>query len=344
MGSLAGHVLPGVIFLIYGINWLVLSIITHLKHSTRQQKSSKLKRESASFFKYKHDHGLSRKSYIPLPFSPRIPVEPIIKIILPSVGIVAEFFFDVVDGRLVATTYSAFRKDGTFGGQGKLHHITMYSAFLLSGVLDLVSLCVKLPKHTTQLFLSIAFWVEGILFYFHTGGRADFNVEIHFTLTVVIFFCAVVSMLRMVQTTNLFINISLAFGILLQGTWFIQAGVALFPPSGKAWVQGTHTEHDSNGHMENSDDESGHNAIMFMSACFTWHIMGIALFALVSWVLLRCLLRSKTVFKEQTLKLRSSSDWMENEEQEKLINVESDNPATPAATIELHEVKETATL
>ena len=334
MGSLAGHVLPGVIFLISGINWLILSIISHLKHNTRQQKS---KRESVSFLKCKHDHELS---YIPLPCCPCIPAEPIIKIILPSVGIVAEFFFEIEDGRLVATTYSAFREDGTFGGQGKLHHITMYSAFLLSGVLDLVSLCVKLPKHTTQLFLSMAFWVEGILFYFHTGGRADFNVHMHFTLTVVIFFCAVVSMLRMVQTTNFFINISFAFGLLLQGTWFIQAGVALFPPSGKAWDQGTH----SNDHMENSDDESGHNAIMFMSACFTWHIMGIALFALVSWVLLRCLLQSKTVFKEGTLKLRSSSDWMENEEQEKLINVESDNPATPAATIELHEVKETTTI
>ena len=340
MGSLAGHVLPGVIFLIFGINWLILSIITHLKHNTRQQKLSKVKRESTSFFKYKHDHGLSRKSYIPLPFCPRIPIEPIIKIILPSIGLVAEFFFDVVDGHLVLTTYSAFSEDGTFGSQGKLHHISMYSAFLLSGVIDLVSLCVKLPKHTTQLFLSLAFWVEGILFYFHTGGRTDFNVAVHFILTAVIFFCAVVAMLRMIQTSNLFINMSFSFGVLLQGTWFIQAGFALFPPSGKAWVQETNTVH---GHMEDADDESSHNATMFVSACFTWHIMGIALLALVSWVLLRCLLRSKPVFKEGTLKLRTRSDWMENEEQEKLIHIESDNPTTPTTNVELHEVKETTT-
>ena len=340
MGSFLGHVLPGTLFLILGVDWLIMSIIYHLKYNAQKQNASKLKRESISFLKLKQDHMLNRKSWIPQPCCPRIPLEPIIKVSLASIGIIAEYFFDYKKGYLVLTTYTAFRKDDSFNSQGKLHHITMYSAFLLSGVIDLASLCFKLPKHVNQFFFSVAFWIEGMLFYFHTGGQEHIKVQAHFILTLIIFFCVLMALLRMIESSNTFINIGLACGVLLQGTWFIQVAFALFPPNGKPWAERSADE----GDIQDEEHSSYHNAIMFLSACFAWHVMCILIFALLSWAILSCVIHSRAAFPRHTLHLKRNPnlEWMDNEEA-KLISVDSDNVATPNVNVELHDMKETAT-
>jgi len=67
---------------------------THLKIGSGTQKHSRTKpnKESTnpavvSFFEYKRDHGLSRKSWLPQPFCVRVPLEPILKLLIPFVGI-----------------------------------------------------------------------------------------------------------------------------------------------------------------------------------------------------------------------------------------------------------------
>ncbi|XP_041346945.1 transmembrane protein 45A-like, partial [Gigantopelta aegis] len=104
----------------------------------------------------------------------------------------------------------------------KIHHITMYGTFLLSGVIDLIALFIRIPPSTTKLFLSLAFFIEALLFWFHANGRDDLNYSVHILLTYVIFSCIMFSALRTWKPNNLFINGGLAFSIILQGTWFIQ--------------------------------------------------------------------------------------------------------------------------
>lgn len=339
MGSLAGHVLPGSLFLVYGLWWLFLSLWSHLSGVSSFYKQSKTKREGStpgvvSFFEYKRDHSLSRRSWLPLPCTCtcRIPVEPIFKIVLSVIGVIAEAFFDVVPdehghSRLIATVYKPNDSDADFG---KLHHITMYSAFALSGIIDIVSLFIKFPKHTSQIFLSLAFWTEGVLFYFHTGGRDALNVQIHFILTVIIFACGIFSLLRILQATNLLINVGLSCAIMLQGTWFIQAGYFLFGPSSK----------------EESQKEDHHDTIMFVAACFTWHLLSVSLSVLALWVVLHLVRGSSIKHRLARRRLRArgpTQGWIDTEEQQRLINPQTGPANSQSIPVELEPVAETAT-
>ena len=345
MGSLAGHVLPGSLFLIYGFWWAVITFWTHLS-SKGAQKSSKTKREGstssvASFFEYRREHGLSRKSWLPQMFCPRVPLEPIIKIVLPLLGIFAEAFFDVVDdgtGPHVKAKVVKVFEDGHLAGLGKVHHITMYAGFALSGIVDIFSQFIKVPRHTSQVFLSLAFWIEGLLFYFHTHGRDPLNTQIHWILTIVIFSCGIFTLLRMLQPTNLLINAGLASSILLQGTWFIQAGHILF-----RWNNWLQTSDSSDG------DGDNHEAVMLISACFTWHLIGIAVLMVLLWVVFHVMLRSGIRMKlpRRRQRARGPPTWVDadHEEEERLITaeLESSPKDSQTATMELQDVAETAT-
>ena len=285
MGSLAGHVVPGAFFIIYGVLLCLNFIWYHLKSKSRHRSSGDLRSRkdklshsssSSSFFEFKRDHDLSKKSWIPLSFT-RIPVEPLLKILFPSLGLLVEVFFDYVwdsNGKhLVFKVYSVWGDDGELNGISKLHHITMYSAFILSGIMDVLTLCVKLPRQTSILFFSLAFTIEGLLFYLHTFGREALNMEVHSLLTYAIFAGAIFSLLRLFVTTNLVVNLGLGSSVLLQGTWFVHAGVLLFgnvlPP-----------------HDEKTNEDAYHEEVMFIVACFAWHLFLISLYNVVAWIVL----------------------------------------------------------
>ena len=78
MGSLGGHVVPGVFFLIYGMEWLLLSFWLQLTtpHKSTINRSSRTSNSSSnhtgttslSYSEFKRDMELNRKSYIPQPF------------------------------------------------------------------------------------------------------------------------------------------------------------------------------------------------------------------------------------------------------------------------------------
>ena len=326
MASLAGHIIPGCFFLIYGVWWAIISFWTSLRLRSDTKKPSKHKK-SDGISVYRYDRSLSRKSWIPQPFCRRIPLEPILKILLPLMGVIVEEFFtyegSANDGNQHLTTivYTPV-KDGHFTGLGKLQHITMYSVFLTSGIIDLLSLCVHLPRHTSQLFLTLAFLAEALLFYFHIDSEAGWlNTVVHWILAVIILICVVFATLRILQSTNLFINTGFAYSVILQGTWFIQGGYLMFPfDRNKPWLIPFQKD-------ESTSHSSRHDAVMFTVVCLVCHIFGLALFLLVLWITMRCLTvrRNKKVGKGQVLRLQRLSPWVDTEERERLIDRE-ENP------------------
>ena len=128
---------------------------------------------------------------------------------------------------LVLSKYSLKDSNGNLNGVGKLHHILMYGGFMLSGIVDLLSICVKFPRQTSMLFLTLAFGVEALLFSLHTLGRDTFNVEVHFLLLLSILSCVVFTFLRNLYATSIIVNLGVGSSILLQGVWFIQGGYIL---------------------------------------------------------------------------------------------------------------------
>ena len=335
MGSFSGHVLPGSFFVLYGVAWIILAMITHLKSKDKagsNQVGKRIKRDHSmvngvSFFEYKRDIGLSRKSWLPLPCSPlsRVPLEPIIKIVLPFIGILVEAFLTVVKDHqgkphITGSVYHVFRNDGYLNHLDKLQHITMYAAFLLSGTVDILTIFVKFPHQTSALFLALAFLTEGILFYFHIDGRDPINIQVHFILTLVIGVCVLFAFLRSMYATNLLINLGLGFSIFLQGTWFIQTAHFLYPPGGKGVIINEMNRY----HEGNDDGHDYHAAVMFIACSLTWHVTLIMIGMLIVWVILLHLMRSgagrRFLKKRGVVRLNPPQKWEDFTEKEKLIS------------------------
>jgi hypothetical protein len=294
MGSFAGHAISGTLFLVYGTAWTILSIWNHLCWNSQEQE----KRARRSTSSPVDEAVLHRRSWLPFHMCPNWPLEPILKIILPSLGIFMEAFLDYSDDsneQVVWRVFKFFEEDGEVRDQGKFHHITMECGFVLSGIVDILVLFLRFPPPTSKLFLSLAFSVECILFYLHIEGRNQLNIQIHSILVFVIFCCLLFSILRLASSTNFVINLGLGSCIVLQGTWLIQAGYFLF---------GGFLERHGAGSSHHDGSHDGHGLLMFFAEVFAWHVFSIAAGNLVLWVLLslltkRGILRSRDVVSGQ---------------------------------------------
>lgn len=267
MGSLIAHVIGGITFLVYGGWWIFASFWLYL--------TTTLKINSRQTGKYA-DVNIKSKSYIPVPGCPRVPIEPILKIILGTVQMIIEEFFknspneDGTD-HVTVVPWSMYKDDGSFKGLVKLHHMTVNLCFIASGIIDLVSLCIQYPKHTSQLFLSLALLAEGVLFYFHLEDRDSLDVILHQLLVAAIGISFISAVLRMYCATNVLVNATLALSLTLQGTWLIEIGVILYGPS--QW------------------DNENHNNRMFVMASFIWHLMLIGVGMFIFYTLLMIALK-----------------------------------------------------
>lgn len=277
MGSFAGHLVPGLFFLFYGFWWMFIGFWLHVTSASRPGKG-KTGGSSLSYAEFKREAELCRKAYIPQPFWPKVPIEPLFKIGLCFIGVIGEAFFDInpETGQLFAVVYKVYNQEGNFNYQGKLHHITMYLGFTLSGIIDLVALFVKVPRHTSKLFFAVAFFIEGLLFWFHVQGRPDLDLTFHVLLNYTIFASAVFAALRMWQPFNVLVNSGLSFCMILQGSWFIQLGVALYV---QHW------------------DVNDHNGQMFTIASYSWHVLGIMSAMLLFYIFMLACLRSSVKYR-----------------------------------------------
>lgn len=369
MGTLAGHVVPGVFFIIYGGWWSFISIWSHLKRgnvkpshpslpsfkklsSRREGDGTATGGPTPSFTLYKQERRereQSQRSWIPQPFCTPVPLEPIIKFFCSVIGIMVECVDLVTDpatSRTYTKLYTVTNPDGSFNDLSQLQHITMYSAFALSGLVDLLTLRVRCPDHTSQVFLALAFLVEGALFHFHTGGMTPLSTQLHVTLTIVIFLCSLFALLRVWFSTSYLVNMGLGLTMALQGTWFIQVGDILYGGRYLSVVGGVDSEHmETHGHVQvtaattmammSSMNPMGnaslaphnggeHNDIMFASVLFTWHLMALILFALVEWVVVRrvygcCWKRSRSRAVKMAADTEGGGDQDGAGEEEKLM-------------------------
>ena len=279
MGSLGGHVVSGCFFLLYGFLLTLFAFWLHLTkkfHYYRDRPERYTRQE------------LERKSYIPQPICYRFPLEPTLKILLSSMGMFVEaFMFASRDENNVEHVsmgvYSPYDECGHLGEQAKLHHLTMYACFAVSGIVDLLSLFADFPKHTSKLFFVFAFLAEGFLLHFHVEGRSLFNANAHVLLIYVIAGNIVFGLLRMYDSFNVLVNTGFAFCLTLQGSWFVQIGVFLY---------GKHPLNEDNDEMSSS---------AFMVASFIWHFMFLAIFDVVVYAILQAIIgratRGLTEFK-----------------------------------------------
>ena len=267
MGSFPGHAVPGSFFLLYGIWWIFISYWHYFYTRPSGSRVSKAK--------VKKENELNRRSTLPTPCCPKIPLESLGKIALSFCGILVETLFNWHG----AVTFDPINLH-SHEDFSRMQHTTMYSFFLLSGVVDMCIYCVRIPKNSTKLFLALAFFIEGMLFYFHTELRDELNQRSHFILTVSIFGCTVCAAARMYTSDSLLLNAGLGFFITLQGSWFYQVAVVLYGKHSDNWAK---------------DEMSP----MYMGFAVSWHVMFIAVSMMVVWIVMAHLTKN-TAFQKFT--------------------------------------------
>jgi len=130
----------------------------------------------------------------------------------------------------------------------------------LSGLVDiLVHHGAPLPQDIEYLIGCLAFIVEAVLFKFHLHGRTEMDVLVHTLLLYVIYVNIVVVVLEMRYRHSVGVALARAYSVLLQGTWFWQAGFLLYNPLP--------------GAVPWRDDD--HEQMMVVTMMFTWHMAAV---------------------------------------------------------------------
>ena len=248
MGSYAGHVLPGSFFIIFGLWWWfhILTLIARaqerfLKHrlksrNTKNCENFELEFESTTWCK------------APVSCLKRFPVEPCLKVIATTVGIIAE---------LTKGEWSLFDKSsGHFSHLNNFSHATMFSIFLLGAIVEILRFysIVFLPASIDHVLVSLAFFLVGELFHYHIEGRSELDQKLHILLYTVTFSIAVVALLEAWQSRSFVLFITRTFLVVLLGTWFIQIAHVLY---------GAHTWHNIESNRA------------FVVIAFSWHVLGL---------------------------------------------------------------------
>lgn len=197
----------------------------------------------------------------------RFPVEGITKILVTSIG---------MGGELWAST--DYGKAGKIKWMGDIQHVTMYSLFCLSGIVDVLSwkrlrFC---PPGVDFLALANAFVGEWVLFSHHLHGRTNLDIILHTLLLYVIAATVLTIILEYKFNTNLLASLATTYLLFVQGTWFIQVGLILYiPMRWTAWLM-----HE----LKNESDQ-----VVMATTIFAWHLGGDFIFLALLFVLTRYL-------------------------------------------------------
>ncbi|XP_030077118.1 transmembrane protein 45B [Microcaecilia unicolor] len=243
MGSFKGHALPGSFLLMFGLWWSVKYPLKHLSKRVKTNCHSSL-------------------------FYQRLElIEGLVKASFALIGILGEHFtsngphMQLVNG-----------EDHSWVKLMNWQHSTMYLFYGLSGVVDMLTYFpLKVPVGLDRLSLSLAFFFEGFLFYFHVHNRPQLDQHIHSVLLIAIFGDAFSTFLEVFMRGHVVLEFLRASLTILQGTWFWQIGFVLYPPSG--------------GPEWNQED---HSNIMFITMCFCWHYVIALILTAINYSLVYC--------------------------------------------------------
>lgn len=213
-GAFLGHIVPGTMFVILGLWWMFSLYSEFLRCTLRR-------RPFASRTWY----------YLPVGSKAvrRLPLEPLLKMLLPFLGILGELWLGHPSWRNLKEPDGKFVVDNINDWQ----HSAMYLAFITSGTIDLLSTMTKLPYGTDRAFIGLAFLVQGILLVFHLKGPSV-EIILHLILVLIIFSTVIAIIAEGCAPRSLLIGSIRPYAVLLQGVWWIHLAHMMYR-SNQAW-------------------------------------------------------------------------------------------------------------
>lgn len=153
----------------------------------------------------------------------RIPLEPILKMVLPFFGALGELWLGHESWRRLIAEDGKFVVDNINDWQ----HSTMYLAFIISGFMDLVGFYSYLPVDGELGFLCLAFLSQGLLLVFHLKGPT-IEILVHLILVLQVFATVVAILAEGCHKKNIIFASLRPILTLLQGIWWIQVAFIMF--------------------------------------------------------------------------------------------------------------------
>ncbi|KAL6045160.1 hypothetical protein STEG23_013851 [Scotinomys teguina] len=236
MGSLEGHLLPGVGFLLYAFYYSVLTSLALL----REQKALK--------------HPLLPRKLRGHRQFWQVSYEAVVKVVIPTFGIFGEYFYPLGVNRVQMIDWKDPRRPFVF--KDNWQHVTMFGFFILSGVVDIVSQShlarwgVKLERAAEAL----AFYVLIMLMVTHVENKSSLEIRIHLLLMIPSFLLALVLTVEVWVPHHPPIWILKSWLGLLLSNWMMQICEMYVPPTGQPW---------------RADDPMDH---AFLTIFFCWHM------------------------------------------------------------------------
>lgn len=288
MGTLSGHLLPGAFFMVFSIWWSMITAIRFVKSKYSSSSPSSSYKTARS-----NQEGYRSSVTMPCICLPsrklrKAPVESYVKIVLAFVGILGELVtgikFNYVPtmnkdnallfgcGEMDAHEHHHDHHESAqpvpvFFEHVNAHHITMYLAFMLASVVEvMLHYRVDLPNRLDYVCNIFAFGVEAFLFKFHLHSRAPLDIHLHTLLVLSIYGCIIFSILEMVHPSEVLFTYGRILFTCLQGTWFWQVGFILYPPVQAPFLLW---------------DRCDHEQIMTITMTYCWHVMLIILALIV---------------------------------------------------------------
>nr|ACO15733.1 Transmembrane protein 45B [Caligus clemensi] len=240
MGTLIGHILPGVFFFVFGL----IGIFDGFKRYFYALTRGKTPYRSQTCTKYRYK---DRKTNM----TREIPLESILKASAALIGVVGE----VVTG---------MTPEGIVGIHNQQHCI-MYCLFGIQGMVEILVHRMEsshganakvLPPNLDYIFGAMAFAGETLLFYWHLHGRNELDIRVHTFLIYVSLACVIFCIVELVNRSDFSIFLLRNGFTIIHGTWFVHVGFILYPISDTAhW------------------DPSSHRDLMTIPIYFILHIM-----------------------------------------------------------------------
>ncbi|KAJ7299192.1 hypothetical protein O6H91_Y284600 [Diphasiastrum complanatum] len=256
MGTLVGHVAPGVGFALIGL-W-------HLLNTIRNYAQSPWDFESRSWFPTKAKGKLKYMELYLIMFGS-------------SLSIAAELFICPEQHQPLAPDWSIPSEH-----LNNFEHSSISLFFLLYATIALCASCLRMqvPSGLLHVLAAFAFSQELLLFHLHSADHMGLEGQYHWLLQLVVFVCLCCTLLEIAVPHSFLVALIRSMALLFQGWWFIQMGLVLWIPA--FTPKGCKMNNEDNHKVVRCNDHTTKmRAKALADLQFSWYLAAIVIFTLI---------------------------------------------------------------